>query len=237
MAIMKEEVFEAADAIEHAGEKVSSLRVRERLGTGSLTTITGHLKEWRKAQRDNAVQVEEIPQEIREAGIQFTRTVWTAASNWLRQELVTAKKISNSQVEEAEVQAQEAMMALESLEKERDELFKGNEALRHQYNERGTRVSVIEATISELRAELQNEREHSRELFSKLSTEGARAATLEERAKQIEERSQKLELEGQSLKSERFDSERRCQALLEKVTEITGRAERAEERLRQLEAK
>ncbi len=69
MAITKEEVFEAADAIEHAGEKVSSLRVREHLGTGSLTTITGHLKEWRKAQRDNAVQTEDLPQEIREAGV------------------------------------------------------------------------------------------------------------------------------------------------------------------------
>ncbi len=128
-------------------------------------------------------------------------------------------------------------MALEALEQERDRLFKDNETLRHQSDECGTRVSVLEATNSELRAELQQGREHGRELFSKLSNEGARAATLEERVKQLEGQSQKLELEGQSLKSERSASEQRCQALLEKLTEITGRAERAEEHLRQLEAK
>lgn len=203
VAITKEEVFEIATALMQTGEKPTSISVRERLGTGSYTTIAGYLREW-KANRKSleSVQSEEIPLEIREVGTQFTRVVWGAATDWLNRELATAKKVASEQVEEAEAQAQEAMVALESLERERDKLVTLKDELSARWEELHSKNSTLEGSVSELREELQRERERNHTLSDRVTVETARSAALEERVQQREQRSQELETELQSLRNE-----------------------------------
>lgn len=238
MAITKEEVFEVATAIAQEGEKPTSINIRERLGSGSYTTITGYLKEWKISRRDlTSIHHQEIPTEIRDAGSEFVRLVWSAASSWVGRELTTARKLTSEQVEEAETQTQEAMTALDLVERERDELLRTKELLGSQCSQLVAQCSGLEATVTALRAELQNERQHNRTLSDRLGVEGAKVAALEERRKLEYERSHNLEAELQALRIERTELERRTQALSDRLTEVTGKAERAEERARQLGAR
>jgi chromosome segregation ATPase len=238
MAITKEAVFEAATTIAQAGQKPTTINVRERLGTGSFTTISGLLREWRAGRKTvESVRNEEIPQEIREAGHQLIQTLWMTASSWLSRELATARKVASEQVEEAESQVQEVMAALEVLEKERDELIQTKDELNRRCQALESRCSALEATVTELRTELQNERQHQRTLSEKLATEGARAAALEERGKLEQVRSQQLQAEIEALRTERSELERRCHTVSDRLTIATGKAERAEERAQQFERK
>ena len=50
MAISKEQIYAAIEAITAAGQKPTTITIREHLGTGSLGTINPILKEWREAQ-------------------------------------------------------------------------------------------------------------------------------------------------------------------------------------------
>lgn len=54
--ITQEEVFQAADRLTAAGEEVTIKAIREELGTGSLTTITRHLRAWKGPREKPAPQ-------------------------------------------------------------------------------------------------------------------------------------------------------------------------------------
>lgn len=57
MAITKEDVWRVASEIDREGGKPSALEIRRRLGTGSYTTITAALKDW-KGNADDTLQAD-----------------------------------------------------------------------------------------------------------------------------------------------------------------------------------
>ena len=85
MAVTKEAIFEVATVLADAGEKPTSISIRERLGTGSYSTISAYLREWQASRKSvSTVQSEDIPPEIRESGNRFLLAVWTSAKDWLK---------------------------------------------------------------------------------------------------------------------------------------------------------
>ncbi len=54
VGIEKQDVFGAADEILAGGKEPTIQAIREKLGTGSLTTISKHLKDWQASKRNQS---------------------------------------------------------------------------------------------------------------------------------------------------------------------------------------
>ncbi len=65
MAITKDQIIEAAEALKSAGVNPSMAAVRERLGGGSFATISPVLREWRESQEQRATVAIEMPAEAK----------------------------------------------------------------------------------------------------------------------------------------------------------------------------
>jgi len=75
--ITQTQVYEAASALLDEGTSPTVQSVRERIGSGSYTTITNHLAEWRKEHAGQApADILDIPEKVQGA----FRQVWSAAS-------------------------------------------------------------------------------------------------------------------------------------------------------------
>jgi chromosome segregation ATPase len=203
MAVTKEEVFEVVTTLTQEGEKPTSINIRERLGTGSYTTISAYLREWQASRKNvSTVESEDVPPEIRESGSRLILAVWASARDWLNRELASVKKAASDQMEEAEAQAQEAMAAIAVIERERDKFASSNDDLTKEQQELRSRNSALEGLLGELREELQREKERNHALAERVTVEASRSAGLEERVKQGEQRSRDLEEEVKTLQAE-----------------------------------
>jgi hypothetical protein len=69
MAITREQVFEAAETLSREGEEPTYITVRERLGSGSFSTISKYLREWKAAGKgkDEGTAEVTVPAEFRAA--------------------------------------------------------------------------------------------------------------------------------------------------------------------------
>ena len=105
-------------------------------------------------------------------------------------------------MEEAEAQVQEAMATISIVERERDNLSGCNNKLAEEHQELCSRNSALESLLSELREELQREKERNHALAERITVESSRSAGWEERAKQGEQRSRNLEGEVKSLQAD-----------------------------------
>jgi chromosome segregation ATPase len=75
--ITQTQVYEAASALLDEGTSPTVQSVRERIGSGSYTTINAHLGEWRKEHAGQApADIPDIPEKVQGA----FRQVWSAAS-------------------------------------------------------------------------------------------------------------------------------------------------------------
>ena len=65
MAISKEQIFAVADELDAAGQNPTLANVRKQLGSGSFTTISEAMNEWRARKASQAAPIREpAPQAI-----------------------------------------------------------------------------------------------------------------------------------------------------------------------------
>ena len=95
MAITREQVAQAATAMEAEGVEPTYMNVRSRLGTGSFSTIQKYLKEWRTVGAETKPDTEELPEPFREVLQRFGLEAWKAVSVWARDELEEAARTSS----------------------------------------------------------------------------------------------------------------------------------------------
>lgn len=79
MAITQLQVFAVADKISSEGLAPTVALVRSRLGTGSYTTITSHLRDWKAQALPASAESPEVPQEVTEALERSASLIWGAA--------------------------------------------------------------------------------------------------------------------------------------------------------------
>lgn len=108
-----------ADAIDAEGKSPTNGAVRERLGSGSYTTISASMKRWRdrKAER-TAPPVERIPDALSEVAQAAISQIWTHAIKTAEVRLDEAKAQLETQREELEKGRQDAENFAELLNKE-----------------------------------------------------------------------------------------------------------------------
>jgi len=130
--ISKEKIWETARALEGAGRRVTVSGIRERLGTGSFTTIQAALAEY----RDQAIEAVEAAPEMPDAVRVLSEQVWAAC--WA--------EFERQHSEERAAVAERA----EKIEEEKAELLQEVRRLEELYE---TEVNNTAQVLQELTAE------------------------------------------------------------------------------------
>ena len=117
--ISKAQVFNAADAISAAGQNPTVAGVRAKIGTGSFTTITAFLREWKEqALNQEADETLDVPEEVTQALGRAAEIVWKAANEHFARELAAIRKAADEHALAYMAEAQEAADEIHRLERE-----------------------------------------------------------------------------------------------------------------------
>ncbi len=97
-----EDVQRAIDTLMAKGDAPSVHKIRETLGTGSFTTISEHLREWRRLREENrdVPPPQGMPVELQE----LAETLWTQAQEAANQALAHYRQEADSRVDDARQQ-------------------------------------------------------------------------------------------------------------------------------------
>lgn len=117
--ISKAQVFNAADAISAAGQNPTVAGVRAKIGTGSFTTITAFLREWKEqALNQEADEAVDVPEEVTQALGRAAEIVWKAANEHFARELAALRKAADEHALAYMAEAHEAAEEIHRLERE-----------------------------------------------------------------------------------------------------------------------
>lgn len=165
MAITKEQILAVADQLDAAGQKPTLTAIRKRLGSGSYTTISEAMSEWRNRKMALAAAPREAPPAaITEHLSEFGHDVWTAALALAHGRFDAERAGFHQERQQAQGEAQEARDLADQLQSEVDGLLskaksledaerrtreEGARALRSQ-NDATERANTTEARNNEL---------------------------------------------------------------------------------------
>lgn len=149
--ITRTQVFEAADQISKSGTAPTVSAIRAKLGTGSYTTITAHLRDWKtQARATDDDQDAEVPEEVTTALERAAALVWKAARDHFETELAAIRKAADIKVADAREELQIALEEIERLEANAEELAATESLLDHTARQ----VRQLETELAEKNAEL-----------------------------------------------------------------------------------
>lgn len=148
---VRERVFEAAEAI-WAERNRSSLpnadEVRERAGT-AMNKTAPLVREWKSEKRKTPTLPEEdLPAEVRDAGVDLARTIWTAARRRSRQEFDLERAEWNAEREDAAGVLAEVSGLYDAKSAEADDLAQRNAAFKAAVAERDARITDLEQRLA-----------------------------------------------------------------------------------------
>ena len=178
-----EQIRDAIAALSAEGQDVTVPRIRERLGSGSYSTIAKVLSEWRDEQKKELrPDVPELPDNISALFAHVWRQAWSAADG-----LFEASRIAFQQEREEYAKTKEEMTAeMTRLESDGQTLQEEVEAARQETGKVQEELAAIKRKLVEvntvkatLTTEYQREREENKNARAELTTWVARATKAE----------------------------------------------------------
>ena len=159
--ITQAQVFNAADAISAAGQNPTVASIRAKLGTGSFTTITAHLRTWKEQVITSKPETSDVPEEVTAALGHAAEIVWKAANEHFARELTALRKAADDTALKAYAEADEARAEIERLEEvvenDRETITAQAEhiqSLTEQHTALRNIIESLKTERAELRAEL-----------------------------------------------------------------------------------
>ncbi|WAK04610.1 DNA-binding protein [Methylobacter sp. YRD-M1] len=152
--LTEEEVHEVCAEIAAQGERPTALMLLDRLGRGSLTTITKYLNSWNVSDEAKALGAEslptivELPSELAKDGEGLIKKIWAIAKGIADDEL----DIQREALKQAEIANQAKV----------EEAFKFSEA-------QAMKIERLEDVISDLKSQLAEEQSDHAEIVAKLN--------------------------------------------------------------------
>lgn len=153
--ITRAQVFNAADAISVAGQAPTVANVRAKLGTGSYTTITALLREW-KEQTVTGGENEalDVPEEVHGALGRAAEIVWKAATEHFAHELATIRKEAERAQAESAATLNDALAEIRRLEDESEASANQISTLRSKYDAATEHAEKLKYDNTEQRVEI-----------------------------------------------------------------------------------
>jgi len=165
MAITKEQIFAIADELDAAGQNPTLANVRKQLGSGSYTTISEGMNEWRARKASQVAQIREPPPAvITDRLADLGADVWAVA-------LETASNRLAAEREALEAVRQETEAA-------RQETVELADQLAHDLDAAKAQIAALATNVANAEAEANASRE-------RLAAMSERAATAEARTEEI----------------------------------------------------
>ncbi|MCI0654422.1 MAG: DNA-binding protein [Methylococcaceae bacterium] len=199
--ITEQQVFEAAQGLLQEGQTVSVSAVRERLGSGSYSTINAHLTKWREDNNNRKPSdIPDIPSSVENALRHIWALAWKEALDPIKSEregleTVRREMEREKKVMEAEIAGLETQSGVQAVEITRigdalaekvqdlDEAKTTNQTLSIENARLEERVKAAEGRAGDLRQELDKLHERLRELAAAKPETAARTSRKPEGAK------------------------------------------------------
>jgi len=186
MTITKQQILQAADAIDAAGKNPTLVTVRDALGGGSFSTISPVLKEWRAngAAKNTPIQVA-APQTITDLLSGLGTEVWSAALELAngrlsaeREALEEVRRQLEAEKAEAAELADHLSIELESTKATRAAQDADLINLRKALEERDVAVGIQSQSLASATARLEEVTTRANQLNDELGRVGAQNAEL-----------------------------------------------------------
>src|SRR5512135_759977 len=177
-----EKIIQVIREVEAAGREPTATSVRERLGSGSYTTIAAVLADWRREKASQLqAEIPEPPEGLRYLFTQLWAEAWKAALNVHEPERQAFARAREQQERiDSEMVAEIARLEGE-LERETEETARTLQGLQAQR----TALAAAEGALAEARKQIEREAERSaaaerrnRELSERIIAEAAKAQAL-----------------------------------------------------------
>ncbi|ANF58117.1 DNA-binding protein [Halotalea alkalilenta] len=258
IGIQYEDVQRAIETLIQRGDAPSVQRIRDVLGTGSFTTISDHLREWRSRREEN--RDTPLPQGIPERLQDALMGLWQQAQEEAYEGLSFYRRQADEGVSEAKAQAEQAQRYAEDTQQRLAALGERLDATLARLEEKTSGLARTESELHQTRALLEErdqrlqmrdtqiaslseerdrlEREHHQAVEGlelahrkRLSQEEARHETAESRLMQLLDaaRHEKAEQEKQS--------RRRMEQLEERISRLSTQIEEQRRGLQEEERK
>lgn len=175
LGLTYEQVADAADGLINSGTAVTVQTLRDKLGSGSYSTLSKHLTAWKEKQEQaGKLDIPEMPANVDQAFGQVWAVVWKAT----QEEVKAEREALEATRKGFEAEKKELLAEVEKLEQEKEqaesELEKSTEALADEkeksallekektvlqienagLSEKCKAVSALEAQVKELQAQL-----------------------------------------------------------------------------------
>ncbi len=206
MAITREQVFERASEIAGEGKEPTYIDVRARIGSGSFSTISKHLREWKAGNRETPRkdEPEDLPGEFTDALTRFGAEVWRAAGARARQQVEAARQAFEERAREFDSELERASNTVDTLQEGLEGMTADRDELSRELVGVRARLSESEGVVTELRRVAEEEaleREsliaQVQELNGRLSKEEALREGAAQKIGELEERLTELSTEGE----------------------------------------
>lgn len=162
MAITKEDIWQVANEISKSGKNPTLAAIRQAVGSGSFTTISEAMKEWReKNVAQNAVSSEPVPEPVRNAIDNLGKQLWDLAITHAEGRWHIEKDELESKVISLEQQLEESGELADTLADEAErtpKLINENEGLKEELEKLKAHVVNIENDNKALQNDLMHER-------------------------------------------------------------------------------
>lgn len=180
MAITKEQIFAAAEKLMESGTNPTLSNVRKALGSGSFSTISDAMSEWRATQKAPEAPIRELaPERLNERLQELGSEIWSIALEIATGRLKAEREALETARQEMELQqAETAEMA--------DQLAEEVEQLRKEKSDLKAEVKIQQESMASLESLLQSERTENASLKAELSASEKWNVDLHEKIDRLE---------------------------------------------------
>jgi len=143
---MKDKIFNICETLKQSGINPTAEKVRNELGSGSFTTISPIIREWRDTQSKTET-VPEIPPEAQNAVTQATALIWKIATDHQTEAINAVRQECNRIEQEALAERDEALKEIQFLENQLQTLKTSLETIEKQNRTITTEKASLELQI------------------------------------------------------------------------------------------
>ena len=227
MGITRDDIIQAAEALERDGEKATMASVREFLGGGSFATISPVLREWKESRKTTTAVALEMPGELKTVAERMETEFWQTASKLANEKLVTVQAESEATVSAAEDERDEALQDIVRLEKELSVAAESRQNAEREKMAAHEQTSILKADLIRLQEQLASSKTEAGQLREELR----RMTT--EKDRQADEASRLLGLNSE-LKQQIKDCQKQGEQLRQQLNQETLKATNLENNMQHL---
>lgn len=152
MAIKKDEVFRIADKMFSDGVAPTLIGLRAALGSGSFSTISALLTEWKASSRAALVADEDAPDELNDVFQAALRTMWSKAQEIAAETSATAAKDCQELIRLAVLKESDALELAQVVQADLDLVMARCMSLQCDLDGKNEQIAMLHQAIAEATA-------------------------------------------------------------------------------------